>query len=289
MKIQKSTEIETELNNATKRLDELTEMRDGITANLETLQQGFIDGKTSLDELQTEQGKLTTLESSIKALESKQDELRDAFQKASFAEAQAEIINRLKSLAASAEEAFATREQIRMEFDSIIGKYAKNLFDASVKLGAQAQDFTRNLSSLSEDNQKQLRSDAAIGPASFSLLEKGNRKSPNQFEFADVINTVETFLARQKYRAEQREQSAIFSKQRMEKQAEILAKQAEDGQIRERQLERERKRIIQARIDNNMPPLSPPDLEIAAADSLAKSADSAENMTYRQQAERFSR
>lgn len=153
------------------------------------------------------------------------------------------------------------------------------------KLGEQAQDFTRNLSSLSEENQKQLRT-GAIDPASLSLLENGTRRSPNQFEFADVTDTVETFLARQKYWAEQREQSAIFSKQRMEKQAEILAKQAEEKLIHERQLERERKRIIQARIDNNMPPLSPQNIEIAAADLLTKSA---EKMTYRQQAERSSR
>jgi hypothetical protein len=275
-----SKQIETELNNATKRLDELTEMRDGITANLQTLQAGFIDGKTSLDELQTEQSKLTTLESSTKSLESKKDELHDAFQKASFAEAQAEIINRLKSLAASAEEAFATREQIRMEFDSIISKYAKNLFDASAKLGAQAQDFTRNLNSLSEDNQKQLRSDAAIDPASFSLLEKGNRKSPNQFEFVDVINTVEMTLAQKKYRAEQREQSAIFSKRRMEKQAEIQAKRAEEKLIYEQQLEAERKRITALRIENKLPHLSATDLDVAASELLL--ARSAEKMTYSQ-------
>ncbi len=52
-----SKQIETELNQTTKRLDELTEMRAGITDNLKTLQQGFIGGKTSLDELQSEQGK----------------------------------------------------------------------------------------------------------------------------------------------------------------------------------------------------------------------------------------
>ena len=263
-----SKQIETELNNATKRLDELTAMRSGLTANLQTLQAGFIDGKTSLDELQTEQGKLTTLESSIKALESKQNELHDTFQKASFAEAQAEIISRLKSLAASAEEAFAAREQIRMEFDLIISKYAKNLFDASAKLEAQTQDFTRNLSSLSEDNQKQLRSDAAIDPASFSLLEKGNRKSPNQFEFGDVINTVEMTLAQKKYRAEQREQSAIFSKQRMEKEAEIQAKRAEEKLIYEQQLDAERKRITALRIENKLPRFSPDDLALAARESL---------------------
>jgi hypothetical protein len=167
-----------------------------------------------------------------------------------------------------------------MEFDSIISKYAKNLFDASAKLEAQAQDFTRNLNSLSEDNQKQLRSDAAIDSASFSLLEKGSRKSPNQFEFVDVINVVEMTLAQKKYRAEQREQSAIFSKQRMEKQAEIQAKRAEEKLIYEQQLEAERKRITALRIENKLPHLSATDLDVAASELLL--ARSAEHMTYSQ-------
>ena len=169
--------------------------------------------------------------------------------------------------AAQAEETFAGREQLRIEFDSVINKYAKNLFDASVKLAAQSQDFTRNLSSLSAENLEQLRN-GAIDPVSFSLMEKGDRKSTNQFEFGDVISTVEMFFARQKFRADQREQSAIFSKQRFEKQAEILAKQKEEKLIRERKLEAEGKRIIQLRIENKLPPLSPQDLDIAAANNL---------------------
>jgi cell division protein FtsB len=39
-----SKQIEIELNQTTKRLDELTEMRDDINAHLKTLQQGFIEG-----------------------------------------------------------------------------------------------------------------------------------------------------------------------------------------------------------------------------------------------------
>jgi uncharacterized coiled-coil DUF342 family protein len=71
MKTQKTTEIENELNQTTKRLGELTRMRDGITTNLQGLQKGFVSGTTPLDELQAGQGSLATLDSSIKALEAK--------------------------------------------------------------------------------------------------------------------------------------------------------------------------------------------------------------------------
>jgi hypothetical protein len=120
MKIQKSTEIETELNNATKRLDELTEMRDGITSNLETLQKGFIDGKTSLDELQTEQSKLTILNESIKALEAKQDELHSAFQKASLSESRKKTLERMKVIADETETAFNEYVSLRAQFNETI-------------------------------------------------------------------------------------------------------------------------------------------------------------------------
>jgi hypothetical protein len=52
MKAQKSTETQTELDLTNKRLGELTEMRDRLNTNLQTLQKGFVSGKTSLDNLQ---------------------------------------------------------------------------------------------------------------------------------------------------------------------------------------------------------------------------------------------
>ncbi len=116
----KSKQIEIELNNATKRLDELTEMRTGITTNLQTLQSGFIGGNTSLDELQSEQGKLTILNESIKALEAKQDELHAAFQKASLFESRSATIKQMKVIASEAETAFNEYVELRAAFGETI-------------------------------------------------------------------------------------------------------------------------------------------------------------------------
>jgi uncharacterized phage infection (PIP) family protein YhgE len=267
--MKKSTEIKTELDNATKRLGELAEMRDGITANVETLQKGFIDGNTPLEELQAEQGKLTILNESIKALETKQDELHTAFQKASHNESQTEIMNRLKSLVAEAEKTFSNRETIRLEFDAVIGKYARSLFEASERLGANAQDFRRNLKQLSPENQKQMRS-GVINSAAFSLLENGNQKSPNQFEFPDVINTTEMILAQQKHRADQKEEQAIFAAERAKKAADLEAKRLEEKRIFDEALDAERKRITSYRVKNKMPHLSAQEIDSFARESLAK-------------------
>lgn len=141
MKTQKSTEIENELNQTTKRLDELTEMRMRLNNNLQTLQQGFIDGKTSLDELQTEQGRLTTLESSTKALEAKQDELHTAFQKASLSESRADILEQMKKTVAEGKTAFDEHLALREELSGIIGKYCEKLIGKSTIFHNSRADY----------------------------------------------------------------------------------------------------------------------------------------------------
>jgi hypothetical protein len=265
----KSKQIEVALNNATKRLDELTEMRDGIAANLETLQQGFIDGKTPLDELQTERGKLTILNESIKALEARQNELHTAFQAACASESQTEIMNRLKSLADEAEKSFSSRETLRLEFDRVISKYAKKLFEASEKIGATAQNFRHALKQLSPENQKQMRG-GVINSAAFALVETGLRKSPNQFEFTDVINTTEMILAHEKYRTEQKERQAKFAAERAKNAAKLAEQRAEERKIFDEALKAEKKRIADFRIKNKIAPLSERDLDSYARENVTR-------------------
>ena len=137
----KSNQIETELNNATKRLDELTEMRDRLGNNLETLQSGFIGGKTSLDELQTEQGKLTILNESIKALDVKQDELHTAFQKASLSESRSAILEQMKKTVTEGQASFDEYLAIRAELSGIIGEYAERLIGKSTIFHNSRADY----------------------------------------------------------------------------------------------------------------------------------------------------
>jgi hypothetical protein len=138
-----SKQIEGELNQTTERLDQLTAMRDGITTNLQTLQQGFIDGKTSLDELQNEQGKLTTLESSIKALEAKQDELHTAFQKVSASETRQALLEEAKVTATEAEKFHHEFISIRNEFGDKIRDYAEKTVDKIKAWRNKQMDFKR--------------------------------------------------------------------------------------------------------------------------------------------------
>lgn len=125
----KSTQIELELNSLTLRLDELTTMRGGIAANLKNLQQGFIECTATLDELQTEQGKLITLDSSITALEAKQDELHSQFQKASYSENRQSLLKSAKASALEAETIFNEYIAVRNQLSEIIDEYAGKMLD----------------------------------------------------------------------------------------------------------------------------------------------------------------
>jgi chromosome segregation ATPase len=129
MKTQKSTEIENNLNQTTLRLDELVTMQTSIKTGLKTLQDGFVGGKTSLDEVQAEQARLDTLNSSIKALEAKQDELHTAFQMASLSESRQNLLESARTTALEAETLFNESLELRRELDTKIGELAEKFTD----------------------------------------------------------------------------------------------------------------------------------------------------------------
>ncbi len=175
MKIQ-STEIEIELNQTTKRLDELTEMRMRLNNNLETLQQGFIGGKTPLEELQAEQGKLTILNESIKGLEVKQAELHTAFQKASLSESNQNLLESATTAAHEAETIFNESLEIRNELDTAIGEIAGRFYDKLSSLNDKRREY-RGIRS-------QIPADAKTPELSDDLLRLLNR---NQMGFPPAV------------------------------------------------------------------------------------------------------
>jgi uncharacterized coiled-coil DUF342 family protein len=164
-----SKQIENELNQTTKRLDELTEMRMRLNTELQTLQQGFIGGKTSLDELQTEQGKLTILNESIKALEANQDELHTAFQKAILSESRSAILEQMKKTATEGQASFDEYLAIRAELSGIIGEYAERLIDKSTVFHNSRADYQ----SLSRRIEPELADYLTHGQHSNRRLELG--------------------------------------------------------------------------------------------------------------------
>lgn len=117
--------IKNELDQTTNRLNELREMRLQINGSLETSQQGFIDGKTSLDALQSEQGKLITLDSSIKALEARQIEMQANFDEAERQEKRQRLLEKAKSIAVEAETAFDNYVGMRNELNRLIAENAE--------------------------------------------------------------------------------------------------------------------------------------------------------------------
>jgi chromosome segregation ATPase len=216
-------EIETELDQITKRLDELTELRDGTKNNLQTLQKGFIDGKTSLGELQTEQGKLTILNESIKALESKQDELDTAFQKASLSETHAATLHQIKLIAGQAETAFNEYAELRAELDKIIERVGGKMVDAFSLFRAKQKEFeiafrelapnVINFSPVPTDAIESYRQAAAelkeIGLDGKSIaLVTSNYQNLPRIEFGECVHTVKQLIGNKRDKQQQQARKA---------------------------------------------------------------------------------
>jgi predicted nuclease with TOPRIM domain len=219
----KSEQIKTELDRAGGRLDELIAMRDGITTNLQTLQAGFIDGKTSLDELQSEQTRLTILTESIVSLEAKQDELHAAFQKASASESRHATIKQMKVIAGEAETAFNEYVELRAAFGETIKENGEKMFDAVVAFRDKQREFQRAFSELApgvnnlrfvqaegRESFNQTRSELEqIGflEQNFNFITQDHLRLP-PIVFEENVRLIEQFIGAQRAREKKKARQA---------------------------------------------------------------------------------
>ncbi len=218
MKTQKPNEIENELNQTTKRLDELTKMRDGIATNLQGLQQGFIGGRASLDNLQAEQGKLTTLDSSIESLEAKQGELHTAFQKASLSESRQTAIQQLKKLVVEAELIFTSYLALRTETDAVFAEAAQKLVNKNSDWRKKQSQFAAiaQETGLTTSEIKSLLNDEKA----FNLATASNYTVP-ELDFGYAITAAESILSSELAKAVQSKEQAAFSERRFKRMDEL--------------------------------------------------------------------
>jgi len=273
--MKKSTEIKNELDNTTKRLDELTEMRDGVTTNLQTLQQGFIDGKTLLDEVQAERGKLATLDASINTLEAKQSDLHTDFQRARNVEAVQTGIGKLKTIAEQAGAAFGEWDGLRVKLNETISNFVDDIFSKSAEFYGKQKEF-RTLYNQLEERKSGIDIDSEL--KRLGVSEKSRNSATTEqvnlspCKFGQSIFVAETLAGQEKYRQQHAIEKEEFEARRAETQAAQKAERQKAEANQARQLEAARRRIIRYRIDNELPPLSPQNLDIEAAEIQSRSA-----------------
>lgn len=216
----KSNQIESELNQTTKRLDELTEMRDRLKTNLQNLQQGFIDGKTSLDALQAEQNKLTTLTSSLEALKAKQSELHDAFQKASLLESRQALLEKAKVTAIEAEKFHTEFISIRNEFHDSIRDYAEKTVDKMTAWRGKQKDFGR----IAKETQLTFKELEELGLTTESYeAATAEYINPAPLEYGAAVEAAVNTSTTKLDRALQAGRRAAFSQERFANQERIKA------------------------------------------------------------------
>jgi chromosome segregation ATPase len=215
-----SKEIEKELDQTTNRLDELTEMRARLNTNLQSLQKGFVGGKTSLDELQAEQGKLTILNESIKALEAKQDELHDAFQRAAMSESRAGTLEQMKTIAGQTEAAFNEYVNLRAELDQAIEQGGAKMVDALSLFRSKQREFEQAFRELApgvinfrpvpaeaRESFAQIKSeleDIGVSGDRLNFVTSTYQNLP-KVEFAEIVGIIERFIGNGRFNAEQKQ------------------------------------------------------------------------------------
>jgi uncharacterized coiled-coil DUF342 family protein len=274
--MKKSIEIKTELDNTTKRLDELTEMRDRANDNLQTLQQGFIDGKTPLDDVQAEQGKLTTLNSSIQTVEAKQSELQTVCNTAQNVETVQTGIDSLKTIAEQADAAFDEWNNLRVKLDEITGKFVDDIFSKSAEFYGKQKEF-RALYSQLESRNSGIDIDSEL--KRLELSEKARESAATEYvslspcKFGQSIVIAENIVGNEKNERQRLAEKEELEARRAETQAAQQAERQKEAANQALQLEADRAQIVQYRIDNKLPAYSANELDIAVSNLQIRKAD----------------
>jgi chromosome segregation ATPase len=210
----KSESIKKELNQTTERLDELTEMRDALNNNLQSLQAGFINGKTTLEELQTEQSKLMPLDSSIQALEAKQSELKTELESAQKAESRQTAIEQMKKLADESELAFNSYLALRAEIETVFAEAAQKLVDKNLAWREKQSQFgaIASASGLTESEIKALTNFDSATITTYSVPE---------LEYGYAVTAAESILNSKLIKAMQAKEESDFNERRFKRMDEM--------------------------------------------------------------------
>ncbi len=214
----KSNQIENELSQTTKRLDELNEMRDGITTNLQALQKGFVSGKTSLDNLQVEHGKLTPLSGSIQALEAKQSELKTELESAQKAELRQSSIEQMKKFADESELAFNSYLALRAEIETVFAESAQKLVELNLAWRKKQSQFKSiaQATDLSPSEIKALLNDRkAFDSATITTY------TVPELEYGYAVTAAESILSSKLTKEAQAREQALFNERRFARQDEM--------------------------------------------------------------------
>jgi hypothetical protein len=214
----KSNQIENELDQTTKRLSELNEMKKGITDNHQSLHKGFVSGTTPLDKLQAEQGKLTTLDSSIAALGLKQTELKTELESAQKAELRQAAIEQMRKLADESALAFSDYLALRAEIETVFAEAAQKLVDKNLAWREKQSRFAAiaRASGLTESEIKSFLNDGkAFDSATITTY------TVPELDFGYAVSAAESILSSKLTKAIQAKEQSLFNERRFARQDEM--------------------------------------------------------------------
>jgi hypothetical protein len=274
--MKKANEIESELSNTQARIAELETQSIEQTASFEGVQQGFIDGKTPLDEVQAEQSKLAALDASLEVLELKQSELQTALKYAQDAETVRTLLGNLKTIAEQSDAAFTEYDDLRVKLGETIAAAVEKITGKSAEFYGKQKEFR---AAGNQIEAKEPGFNIAGELSRLGLPGKSYNSATTEFihlspcKFGECVALAERLVGQEIQRRQQATEQAAFAAERAETQAAQKAKRDEEKAISAREFEAERQRVIQFRIDNGLPALLPESLDNAVREVQTRKAD----------------
>jgi uncharacterized coiled-coil protein SlyX len=129
--MKKSLGIKSEIGKTESKIKELETQLTEQTAILETTQDAFINGASTVSELQAENAKTSLLTQTIESLRAVYQRLKSAFEKQFEADSRGELLERMKATAVEVEPLVNSYLDTRNEFNEIVADYAKKLIHKS--------------------------------------------------------------------------------------------------------------------------------------------------------------
>lgn len=196
MTIQKSEDIEIELNEVNSRLTELYQTREEVEAELKGLQASFIKRKTSLAQSEPVQSKLLFLNASINSLESTRNDLRFAFNLAKVREERAETVEMAKDAANRCADSYQNYLNLRQEINQFLTNTGAEMVDAISEF-ANLQLKVRNI--LGSIEPRITFAELGLPTNEMSDLVSGRAASVPNLDFGDLLMQLEHRIAQRRH------------------------------------------------------------------------------------------
>jgi uncharacterized coiled-coil protein SlyX len=189
--MKKAVEIKSEIDKTDSRITELQTQLTKQTATFEGVQQAFIAGKSDVNQLHAEQGKMTLLAQGLESLKTMFERLKSAFERQSAEERRGELLKQMTDAANAVEPRIDDYRRARSEFGLIAAQHAEILVAKAEKYRAKQIEFQSIVRELQLTSEEIL--ELGIEQKTLTMAATGFINHP-PIEYGEAIQLTENLL-----------------------------------------------------------------------------------------------